>query len=562
MSKRNSGFFSLYPPCSLWFIPSFLLLILATSAAVADTGGSTPAPEDCPLGHVSRAVAGPIPKPVISRKKQLWERRHGGKEAAKPHIVARLSARPSLLLADKSSLPQDETEFAWRVARDTWRGLQAFTDKENGLPVDHVRLSAGPLRAVEPNPEAHPNGHAAEPSMQDVAGLEVGDYTNVTNIGMRLIAIVAAAELELLSRDEALAAMRQVLASLEGLETRRGLLFNYYDTTAMERTSNFLSFVDSAWLSAGLMVARNAFPEVQQRCTKLIERTDFGFFYDRKTHQIAHGYFADPPGRSPYDYGMLYTEARLGSLIAIGKGDVARRHWLAMARVLPVGCAWQSLPPVATAVRESEGVRVPFGHYEWKGERFLPSWGGSMFEALMPTLVLDEAQHAAASLGWNDRQHAVVQRRYALEELGYPVWGMSPSARPGEAGYSEFGVSVLGVRGYGAGAVTPHASALALAVIPQAALANLHKLAELYDIYGEYGFYDAVDPRSGAVAYSYLALDQSMLFIALANHLKPHCIQKHFTADPIANSFLPLLKAEDALWLGDAAAVEDRHGER
>ena len=373
---------------------------------------------------------------------------------------------------------------------------------------------------------------------------------------------MAAQELKLITTEEALATMRQVLASLERLEAHHGLLFNYYDTTVMERTSNFLSFVDSAWLNAGLMVARNAFPDVRQRCTKLIERADSGFFYDRKTHQITHGYFVNPPGRSPYDYGMLYTEARLGSLIAIGKGDVDRRHWLALARVLPAGCTWQSLAPVATAVREIDGVPVRLGHYEWKGERFMPSWGGSMFEALMPTLVLDEPQQAAASLGWNDRQHALVQRRYALEELGYPVWGMSPSARPGADGYSEYGVPVLGVRGYAAGAVTPHASALALAVTPQEALANLRKLAELYDIYGEYGFYDAVDPRSGAVAYTYLTLDQSMLFIALANYLNPHCIQKHFAADPIAHNFMPVLKAEEALWRDDAAAAEGEHGER
>ncbi len=103
---------------------------------------------------------------------------------------------------------------------------------------------------------------------------------------------------------------------------------------------------------------------------------------------------------------------------------------------------------------------------------------------------------------------------------------------------------MLGVRGYAAGPVTPHASALALAVAPEAALANLRALAERYDVYGDYGFYDAVDPATGRVAQTYLALDQSMLFLALANHLCAGCVQQHFAADPIVQKILPLMQAE------------------
>ena len=162
----------------------------------------------------------------------------------------------------------------------------------------------------------------------------------------------------------------------------------------------------------------------------------------------------------------------------------------------------------------------------------------------MPTLVLDEMLHAPASLGSNDAAHAQIQRRYALEELGYSVWGMSPSAAPVGNGYAEYGVKVLGTLGYAAGAVTPHAAALALAVTPAAAVADLRALAERYPSYGDFGFYDAVDPRSGAVARAYLALDQAMIFIAAANYLKDHCIQRRFASDPIAQAALPLLGAE------------------
>jgi hypothetical protein len=167
-----------------------------------------------------------------------------------------------------------------------------------------------------------------------------------------------------------------------------------------------------------------------------------------------------------------------------------------------------------------------------------------MFEALMPALVLDEQRHAPRSLGANDVAHAEVQRRYAVEELGYPVWGMSPCAAPGAIGYREFGVPVLGMRGYGPGVVTPHAAALALLVTPEAAIADLRALAGRAGLYGEYGLYDGVEPRSGAVAATYLALDQSMLFIALANYLQPHCVQERFAADPIVRRALPMLADE------------------
>jgi hypothetical protein len=120
----------------------------------------------------------------------------------------------------------------------------------------------------------------------------------------------------------------------------------------------------------------------------------------------------------------------------------------------------------------------------------------------MPTLVLDEPALAPASLGANDLAHATVQRRYGVE-LGTPVWGWSSSATLDPGGYGEHGVPDLGKIGYPAGVVTPHASALALAVDGPAAVANLRALAARYPVYGDFGFYDAVDPSTGTVAPVY-----------------------------------------------------------
>ena len=216
-----------------------------------------------------------------------------------------------------------------------------------------------------------------------------------------------------------------------------------------------------------------------------------------------------------------------------------------MIRTFPAACEWQRQVPRDRREKTVHGHRFFGGWYEWGGVRYVPSWGGSMFEALMPTLLLDEPRYAPASLGANGAAHAAVQRRFATESLGLPVWGFSPSAVGGPAGYGEQGVPDLGSLGYPPGVVTPHASALALAVTPEAATLNLRELARRYPIYGEYGFYDAVEPTSGKVGYRYLTLDQGMLFLALANHLADHVVQRHFAADPIAARVLPMLAEED-----------------
>jgi hypothetical protein len=425
------------------------------------------------------------------------------------------------LLVPRDELPTAETELLGRLARDTWNGLDALRDREHGLPLDTVSF-----------------GETAKPE-----AVRIGDYTNVTNIGLYLIAIVAARELHFVPDAEASERARLIVQTLEQLETHQGIFFNYYDTTTLERSTNFVSFVDSAWLTAGLMVIRSTFPELAERASALIDRTDYGFFYDDARGLMSHGVFVHLALPSEYHYGLLYTEARLGSLIAIGKGDVAEEHWFRMLRVFPAACSWQTQTPRRGVRRTVRGHQILEGEYEWKGVRYVPSWGGSIFEALMPTLVVDEQRYAPTSLGPNDLAHAVVQRRWATEVAHLPIWGASPSRSP-TGGYVEYGVPVLGSRGYDAGAVAPHASALALAVTPTEAVANLRRMMELYDVYGEYGLYDAIEPKSGHVARDYLALDQAMTFIALANHLKPHCIQERFAADPIAQRALPLLRDE------------------
>lgn len=456
------------------------------------------------------------PDHVRAVRKERWEASVGGREAAKLHLRQRLRRWPSRLVVPRGELPADDRAFLERVARDTWHGIEALTDVPSGLPIDHLRF---PTASTAP------------------ADADFGDYTSATNIGLYFAVTVAAEHLGLLPRAPAVARLRRTLDTLEHLETRDGLYFNFYDVVSLERTSNFLSFVDASWLLAGLIVARNAFPEIAPRCSALIHTRDLRFYYDAARDLMSHGWDVGRHRRSVYHYGTLFSEARLGSLLAIGRGEAPQRHWLEMVRLWPAAA---DAPRPATDLP----TRAGGGRFlEWRGVDYLPSWGGSMFEALMPALFVNEPSVAPHGVGANDVAHAIVQRRYATEVLGYPVWGMSP-CMTADGRYREFGTPPLGVHAYPAGPVTPYAAALALAATPAAAVHDLRELATRYDVYGEFGFYDSVDPKTGAVARAYLALDQSMIFLALANHLGDHVVQRIFTADPIVQRALPVISTE------------------
>jgi hypothetical protein len=426
----------------------------------------------------------------------------------------------------KKEFPADDRAFLMEVARDTWRFFDEIVDREHELPLDTIQLG-----------EKEPFGE----------GGFVGDYTNVTNIGVYLMCLVAAFDLGFLEREECVRRVSATLDTVAKLEHHgpSGFLYNYYDTTTLERTSYFVSFVDSGWLAAGLYVVRNAFPtEIGAKADTLLGRGSFAFFYDPVEEQMFHGFYEHLEVYSDYHYGVFFTEPRAISAMAIARGEAVEEHWFRMVRTFPENYYWQEQEPQSRVPRTTLGYEYDGGRYQWKDLTYVPSWGGSMFEALMPTLIWDEKNLAPRGLGANGERHVRGQIRYATEELQYPVWGMSPSAVP-EGGYSEFGAEPFGAKGYKAGVVTPHASFLALEYAPREAAANLRKLAELYDIYGEYGYYDAVRVETGLVARKYLCLDQAMSFIALANHLAEGAVRKRFQANEIFRKVEPLFREEE-----------------
>jgi hypothetical protein len=383
------------------------------------------------------------------------------------------------------------------------------------------------------------------------------------------------------------------LESVSKLQRSHGFLYQWYDTgnghvirnpgdidCATETTPTqdncfFLSAVDNGWYASGLMVARQALPELAPLVNSLIAPMDFSIFYDNRaqtkcntnpaiagnqpTGQMYGGYYVGQ-GPAGYHNGALYSDPRIAMYIGMGlhqmPGDVWWRTWRTLP---PMRCttdpdfSWQGQwPPVGywqTYRDPQSGKKFPVweGHYTYPGTSltYIPTFAGGMFEGLMVNEVVPETTWGPRGFGLADARSAQVQIKYATEQLHYPVWGLSPSSTADDTGnYGGFGVEGLTLpAGQGLAlcttcasetTVTPHASFLALGVQPQQAYANIQKLRTLYpDIYtSDGGFYDAVNPATRTVGHRRLVLDQSMVMAALDNALNGNAMQRHFADDP------------------------------
>ena len=213
--------------------------------------------------------------------------------------------------------------------------------------------------------------------------------------------------------------------------------------------------------------------EVAAECRDLVDM-DFGLLYNSTRDLFAVGYNASERRLDTSFYDLLASEARLASFIVIAQGNFGQAHWFALGRLL------------------TSAGRVPA----------LLSWSGSMFEYLMPLLVMPNYENTLLDRTY----HAVVRRQIEYgRQRGVP-WGISESGyntidQHKTYQYRAFGVPGLGLkRGLAEDLViAPYASALALMVAPEAACRNLERLADDGQ-QGAYGFYEAIDYTPVAVA--------------------------------------------------------------
>jgi cyclic beta-1,2-glucan synthetase len=251
---------------------------------------------------------------------------------------------------------------------------------------------------------------------------------------------------------------------------------------------------------------------------------DFAFLVEADRQLLSIGYRVADRAQDPSCYDLLASEARLASFVAIAKGDLPVRHWFRLGRLLA---------PVA---RRSA----------------LVSWSGSMFEYLMPVLVMREPEGSV--LG--DTAHIIVDAQIAYGRERNLPWGVSESAfnardREFTYQYSSFGVPGLGLqRGLGDEAVVaPYATGLAAMIDPQAAMRNFESLQQLGGR-GRFGWYEALDfsparlPQGVPVVpvRAFMAHHQGMILVAIANVLKDGMFRTCFHSNSIIQATELLLQ--------------------
>ncbi|HET6454097.1 MAG TPA: glucoamylase family protein, partial [Armatimonadota bacterium] len=280
------------------------------------------------------------------------------------------------------------------------------------------------------------------------------------------------------------------------------------------------AFAKSNWLAGEILgLGERLIHDVRE----LSESLNMRFLYDRERRLFSIGYNVSEGRLDRSYYDLLASEARLGSFIAIARGDIPVEHWFSMSR------------PYRAIGRR----------------RVLLSWTGTLFEYLMPLIfqrsqgnsLLDKATREAVAI------HIAYGRKRRVP------WGISESAF-GDLDlnktyqYKAFGVPELGLkRGLQEKVVVaPYATLLALSVAPRETVQNLKRLARL-GLLDDYGYYEAVDfsrqpsreGERGVIVQAYMTHHQGMGFLSLTNFLHGNPIQRHFHADARVRAVEPLL---------------------
>ncbi|WP_088278463.1 GH36-type glycosyl hydrolase domain-containing protein [Ideonella sp. A 288] len=406
------------------------------------------------------------------------------------------------------------------IARDTWRFFERCVGAEDRhLPPDNLQTLPHDM---------------------------VAHRTSPTNIGLYLLSAACARRFGWIGTPQLLARLEATLATLATLQRHRGHFLNWYDTrTGAPLLPMYVSTVDSGNLSGHLLAVAQACREqarapmadegpgaeglqarlwaVAQAAEDLAWAPDFAFLYDPRRRLLHIGYRVAEQQLDSGFYDLLASESRLTSLLAIAKGDVPVRHWASLGRPF-------------YAVGAMAGLR---------------SWSGSMFEYLMPSLVLDEPPGSALQ----DACCAALREQVAFtQEQGVP-WGISESAYAGRDHtlayqYAPQGVPRLALRRTPPDelVIAPYATALAAQVAARLACRNFEALQAL-GARGTMGFIEALDftpaRRVGDEPFTpvgtYMAHHQGMVIVALANVLLDGVARRWGMASAQVQAVSPLL---------------------
>lgn len=251
---------------------------------------------------------------------------------------------------------------------------------------------------------------------------------------------------------------------------------------------------------------------------KATRTCDCRFLFDGDKSLFVIGYNVESARKDQSYYDLLASEARLGSFMAVALGQVPQKHWFSLGR----------------AITETQGGKL------------LISWSGTMFEYLMPLLVMKDFPKTLLT----ETYKSVVKAQMAYTHEFHVPWGISESAYSGVDFEKTFQYRAFGVPGLGLKRgldndliVSPYSSALALMVMPKESTENLRWL-EKEGLRGEYGFFESVDYTQGRLAENenkflvkaFFAHHQGMSLVAMNNVLNHGIIQERFHAHPLVKS--------------------------
>ncbi|QNK73708.1 hypothetical protein H7F36_00005 [Variovorax sp. PAMC28562] len=434
-------------------------------------------------------------------------------------LVAWMSSRVPHANEAAHPVTDDQRDYLATLARDTWRFFERVVGPEdNHLPPDNLQL--------EPQPT-------------------IAHRTSPTNIGMYLLATCCAREFGWIDSQALVARLGATLDAIDKLDKHQGHLYNWYDTqTLRSMPPTYVSSVDSGNMAghllavaqacrtfanedaggaAGSAASAHSLEAIAHRCEALCAAMNFQGLYDAKRHLFHIGLRVDDNALDKSYYDLLASESRLLSFLAIAKGDVPRRHWMALGR-----------PFLSVGARAS-----------------LKSWSGSMFEYLMPALVMPEPDDGLLQVA----NAAAVTEQQAYGKAQKLPWGVSESAYFAQDHslayqYSPFGVPRLALRRTPPTdrVVAPYASAMAALMAPADAVANL-RLLESLGARGDCGFFDAVDftvsrqPEGEplSVVRNFMAHHQGMSLVALCNVLRNDAPRRWFASAPLVEAHVSLL---------------------
>ena len=344
----------------------------------------------------------------------------------------------------------------------------------------------------------------------------IAHRTSPTNIGLYLTCVLSARDFGFIDTSEMLSRIETTFNTIKRMEKWNGHLLNWYDTcSASPLFPRYVSTVDSGNFIAYLIVINQGLlewgeqePEHTERISKLISeidelitQTNFKALYNADERLFSLGYHVDTNRKDTTLYDLMASEARQASFAAIALGQIPASHWFSLGRTMTIS-----------------------GKY-----KTLLSWSGTMFEYLMPSLIMRTYRNSI----WDSTYRGVVhkQRQYAdkyqipfgISESGYYAFDYQLNYQ-----YRAFGVPGLGLdRGLEQNLViAPYAAIMALPFSGEAGLEALKDL-EKYEAIGKFGYFEAIDFTTGRmpkgipyqVVKSYMAHHQGMSMLTVSNLL-------------------------------------------